>query len=343
MKKLLPFIFLGALVFGSPVAKSQDTSFTQLLAGIDTTAMYDSLLQELKMLGLTGTGRKSFFDINVGLGNGSFAMQNANFDVKTNHIFYNTGIGYYHKSGVSLSGGVNVTNDSGSLTLYQGYISPAYDYQSKIVAFGLSYFHYFNKQNLGFYVSPLVNELYTYLVLKKGWLVPKLAFDYGWGTYDQLDNLKYIDTVRFRRFAPIVRYLSKQESSASAQDFSVMLSVRHDFTSKPKGSTTHYFRYTPSLLLLAGTSTYGTNTPLGSLNGPRMSNLTNVQLFKDLYSNAFAPQENDFAFQNFNISQSAMYTMGKWYLQGLLTFSYIIPKEQSRWNAWFNVTTGISL
>lgn len=343
MKKLVSIFLLGAYLAGSPLARSQDTSFSQLLSGIDTTAMYDSLLQELRMLGLTGAGAKSFFDVNVGLGNGSFALQNGTVDVKTNHIFYNTGFGYYHKSGLSVSGGINVTNDSGSLTLYQGYVSPSFDYQSKNVAFGLSYFHYFNKQDLSFYVSPLVNELYTYVVLKKGWLVPKLAFDYGWGTYDQLDNLKYIDTVRFRRFAPIVRYLSKQESTANVHDFSVMLSVRHDFTSKSAGSSSHYFRYTPSLLLLAGTSTYGTNTPLGSLNGPRMSNLTNVQLFKELYGTAFTPPEDEFAFQNFNISQSAMYTMGKWYLQALLTFSYIIPKAQSRWNTYFNITTGISL
>lgn len=343
MKKLLPYLFSVAVFASCSSAKGQDTSFSQLLGGIDTTALYDSLLQELRMLGLTGAGPKSFFDVNVGLGNGSFALQNANFDVKTNHIFYNAGIGYYHKSGFSLSGGMNVTNDSGSLTLYQGYVSPAFDYQSKTVAVGLSYFHYFNKENLSFYISPLVNELYSYIVYKKGWLVPKLAFDYAWGTYNQMDNLKYIDTVRFRRFAPIVRYLSKQESSANVNDFSVMLSVRHDFTARSKQASSHYFRYTPSLLLLAGTSTYGTNTPLGSLNGPRMANLTNVQLFRDLYGSSFAPVKNDFAFQNFNITQSAMYTVGKWYLQGLLTFSYIIPKEQSKWNTFFNLTTGISL
>jgi hypothetical protein len=343
MNKLLPYVLLVALVAKSPSVKGQDTSFSQLLAGVDTTAMYDSLLQELRMLGLTGGGSKSFFDVNVGFGNGSFALQNSSYDVKTDHIFYNTGIGYYHKSGFSLSGGLNVTNDNGSISLYQGYVAPSFDYQSKSIATGISYFHYFNKQDLSFYVSPLVNEFYSYIVLKKGWLVPKLAFDYGWGTYDQLDNLKLIDTVRFRRFAPIVRYLSKQESTAKVNDFSVMLSVRHDFTSHPKGANAHYFRYTPSLLLLAGTATYGTNTALNSLNGPRLANLTNVQLFKDLYGSAFAPVKDEFAFQNFNISQTAMYTVGKWYLQGLLTFSYIIPKEQSKWNAFFNVTTGISL
>jgi hypothetical protein len=295
------------------------------------------------MLGLAGVEPKSFFDVNLGLGNGTFALQNRNFEVKTNHIFYNAGLGYYHKSGFSLSGGLNVTNDSGNLILFQGHISPAFDLQTKSLAFGISYFHYFNRKNLSFYISPLVNEFFTYVVFKKGWLVPKLAFDYAWGTYDQLDNLKYIDTVRFRRFAPIVRYLSKQESNAAVHDFSVMLSVRHDFTTRLGGSSVQFFRYTPSLLLLAGTSTYGTNTPLGSLNGPRMSTLANVQLFQDLYGNAFEPVKNDFAFQHFNISQTVMYTVGKWYLQGMLNCSYIIPKEQSKWNVFFNVSTGISL
>lgn len=343
MKQLYSIFLLAILLAVAPKARAQDSSFSQLLAGIDTTAMYDSLLQELRMLGLTGAGRKSFFDINMGFGNGSFALQNSNYDVKTDHIFYNSGLGYYHKSGLSFSGGLNMTNDKGSFTLYQGFISPSFDHQSKKIAAGISYFHYFNKKDLGFYVSPLVNELYAYVLYKKGWLVPKLAFDYGWGTYDQLENLKLIDTVRFRRLAPIVRYLGKQDNSAPVHDFSTMLSVRHDFIVMGKGRSNVYFRYTPSLLLLAGTSTYGTNTPLGSLTGPRMSNLTVVQLFRSMYEDAFKPADNKFALQNFNISQTAMLAIRKWYLQGLLTFSYLLPEEQSKWNVYFNLSTGISL
>ncbi len=343
MKKLLHYSFLLGLLVQAPAAKAQDTSQAQWLAAIDTTALYDSLLQELRLLGLTGPRPKSFFDVNVGVGNGSFALQNASFDVETDHLFYMTGFGYYHKSGLSLSGGLNLTGETGKASLFQGFVAPAYDYQSKSIATGISYFHYFNKKDVSFYVSPLVNELYSYLVFKKGWLVPKLAFDYGWGTYNQLDNLKLVDTVRYRRFAPIVRYLSKQEGTARINDFSVMFSVRHDFIWRPTGTKAQYFKYTPSIMLLAGTARYGTNTPLASLSGPRMANMTIVQLFTELYGSAFAPVEDAFALQSFNISQMAMYGVGKWYVQGMLTLSYFVPKEQSKWNAFFNVTTGISL
>jgi hypothetical protein len=71
--------------------------------------------------------------------------------------------------------------------------------------------------------------------------------------------------------------------------------------------------------------------------------MTIVQLFTELYGSAFAPVEDAFALQSFNISQMAMYGVGKWYVQGMLTLSYFVPKEQSKWNAFFNVTTGISL
>lgn len=334
---------IAVCLFFSPAAKAQqDTAIDYAALGVDTTALYDSLLNELRMLGLAGASKKSYFDVNVGMGNGTFALQNASFDVSTNHIFYNAGLGYYHKSGLSVSAGANFTNSNGSLSVYQQYISPAFDFRNKKVAAGISYFHYFNKKDVDFYISPLVNELYAYTVLKKSWLQPKLALDYAWGQYDELEGLKFIDTVRYRRFAPIVRYLSRQQRIANVSDFSIMFSVRHDFIHTSEKHPKLFFRYTPSLLVLGGTATYGSNTPLNSLNGPRMTNLTNVQYFQSLYGDAFTPPSTSFALQNFNITNAAMLGVGAFYIQGQLTLSYIIPKAQSRWNTFFNLTTGVS-
>lgn len=327
----------------SPAANAQqDSAIDYAALGVDTTALYDSLLNELRMLGLAGASKKSYFDVNVGLGNGTFALQNASFEVNTNHIFYNAGMGYYHKSGLSVSAGANITSSNGSLSIYQMYLSPAFDFSNKNLAAGISYFHYFNKKDVDFYISPLVNELYAYTVLKKLWLQPKLALDYAWGQYDELAGLKFIDTVRYRRFAPIVRYLSRQQRIANVSDFSIMFSLRHDFIYTPPKHSKLFFRYTPSLLVLGGTASYGSNTPLNSLNGPRMTSLTNIKYFQQLYGSSFTPPSSNFAVQNFNITNTAMFGAGAWYIQGQMTFSYFIPKAQSRWNTLFNVTTGIS-
>ena len=340
--KLLLFLTLFTLAFAGN-AKAQDSSFTQVMTGIDTTAFYDSIMAELRALGLVGGSRKSFLDINAGIGNGSFALQNNNFNVSTSHIFYNTGIGYYHKSGLSISSGFNFTNDQGSFKMFQAYVSPAYDYQNKNVAFGIAGFKYFNEKDLNFYVSPLVKEIYSYVVYKKWWLQPKLAIDYAWGTYDELAAIKTIDTVRYRRFAPIVRYLSKQNTLAKVSDLAFIFTLRHDFIATPKNNYKQFFRYTPSVLILAGTSTFGTNTPLNSLNSPRLATNTDVQFFRRLYESSLQPPASKFQFQNFNITQSAAYYFSKLYIQGQLVLSYIMPASQSRWNVFYNIGTGINL
>lgn len=343
MLKLIASALLAAALLLAPPSKAQCDSSAFYLATIDTTALYDSLLQELQMLGLAGKGPKSYFDINVGFGNGNFAWQNAALAQNTGQLFYTGGLGYYHKSGLSLSGGANLTNNNGKASIYQSYISPAYDFRNRKLATGISFYRYFNQQDLSFYLSPLVNELYSYFTLRNTWLQPKLAVDYAWGTYDELAGLQFIDTVRFRRFAPIVRYLSRQNRIANVSDLSLMFSLRHDFIATAKDGSDRFFRYSPSVLLLAGTATYGTNTPLNSLTGPRMTNLTNVRLFNELYGQAFTPPDQQFSLQNLNITNAAMLGIGKWYLQGQLVLSYLIPKAQSGWNVFFNLTTGFTL
>lgn len=342
--RLKPQLFLTLIVLAfAGNVKAQDTTLTQVMTGIDTTAFYDSIMAELRALGLVGGERRSFLNVNASIGNGSFALQNNNFKVRTDHVFYNTGIGYYHKSGLSFSSGFNFTNDQGTFKLFQVFLAPSYDYQNKNVALGITGFKYFNQKNLSFYVSPLVNELYTYVVVKKWWLQPKLALDYAWGTYDELAGIKSIDTMRYRRFAPIVRYLSKQNSMAAVSDFSLILTLRHDFVVMPKAYSRRFFRYTPAVTLLAGTSTYGTNTPMNSLSGPRLATNPTVQLFRSIYESSLQPLESKFRFQNFNITQSAAYYFNKMYVQGQLVFSYIMPAAQSKWNVFYNIGAGINL
>jgi hypothetical protein len=343
MPSIAVFVCLVLLLAITPLRAQEADSLASWKAEVDTLALYDSLLNELQLLGLVGGGSRSVLDVNLGMGNGSFALQNSKYGANSAQFFYTAGLGYYHKSGLSLSGGLNVTSDSNVLKVYQGYVSPAYDFSSSSVAAGVSYYKYFNASNTGFYISPLVNEVYAYFTYRKSWLQPKIAFDYGWGTYNELANLQFIDTVRFRRLARLVRYLSQQDASAPVSDFSIIASVRHDFLFLSKKNEKNFFRYAPGLQVMAGTATYGTNTPLNSLNGPRLANLAEVRFFQENFAAAFAPPEQSFAFQNINLSQMAMYGIGKWYLQGQLVLSYILPKESAGWRLFFNVTTGIGL
>jgi hypothetical protein len=310
---------------------------------IDTTALYDSILAELKLLGIGVKSKKSFFDVNAGVGNGTFSLLNQSVVVQTDHLFYNSGVGYYHKSGLALTSGFNFTNEQGRMILFQSYISPGYDYSSKNISFGVSGFHYFNRENLSFYVSPLVNELFGYVVYKKWWLQPKFSVSYGWGKYDELSALRLVDTLRYPRLARLVRELSKQQRYANIQDVATIFTLRHDFIANGGKKNNNWWRYTPSLTFLLGTAVYGTNTPLNSLNSPRLSTLSATQLFRNLYEDAFKPPPARFALQTFNFSHYLSYNFGRYYAHAQLSLSYFFPKEQSGWNAFYNVGMGITL
>jgi hypothetical protein len=94
--------------------------------------------------------------------------------------------------------------------------------------------------------------------------------------------------------------------------------------------------------MVSGTSNYGTNLPLNSLNGPRISSFNEVRLFQELYGNAFTPPESTFEVQNLNFSTQASYHHKHFYVQGQIYFSYTVPAAYSGWHCFYNLSTGLS-
>lgn len=342
MNKILPFLGLCLCFLYPQKAVAQDSA-AYWLNTIDTAALYDSLLQELRTLGLVKKQGGSFFDVNAGISNGSFALRNSAAGSATSTVFGNMGMGYYHRSGFSLSAGINTSSGNGTFQVFQGYLSPAFDWRKKTFSTGISYYRYFNRDNLNFYLSPLVHEIYGYFLWKKSWLQPKLALDYGFGTTEQVQGLTSIDTIRNKRLASFVRNLSARPRLSRVSDFSIQASVRHDFISLNKKHRTRFFRYTPGLMLLLGTGTYGTNAPMGSLNGPLFENMTGSRVLHELNKNPFLEQEVSIGLQNLSLMQVAAYHAGAFYVQGQLNFTYLFPKAQSGWRGYFNLTAGLTL
>ena len=287
----------------------------------DSTAMYDSLLTELMMLGLLEKPYQSFFDVNAGLGNGAYALQSKNGATASNTLLYNAGAGYYHKSGFSVSGGVNMGNDGVKTGIMQGFVSPAFDVYGDKVRAGINFFRYFNNPETEMYLSPLVNEFYGYFEYKKWYLQPKLAVDYGWGTMEGLETITRLDTVRQNRRNVVVRRISEEIKTVSFPwDLSFIFTLKHDYY--PHLGKKRML-YTPAISVVAGTGRYGTNLAVNSIgnrlfnNGQNGSKLLQTSSDRSSSGNnassnsSFPDEQNKIQLSNLNQSQNIQATFGK--------------------------------
>jgi hypothetical protein len=324
-------------------ATAQDS--TVVLTKADSAAVYAEVMAELAALGFAQEALSSFFDVNIGFGNGSFSqkayLQQAE-PLPTGYFSVNAA--YLHRTGLSLSGGVNVIGQSKGLTAFQGSIGGAYDYRSSKWSAGVSFTRYFNKDSLNFYVSPLVNGVYTYAVLRRGWLQPKLAVDAGWGQYDERENLRYIDTLAFPRLKPLVRSLSGTLGVRNVFDISFLLSAKHQFVWKMGHTPQNQFSLTPSLSAIFGTARYGSNLGLSNAGGFRSGTTAQLQAqrYQARYRQWFPEPDERFLWQSTNLSFVALASWALVSLQAQCTLSYAIPEAVRGVNAFYNISVGFS-
>jgi hypothetical protein len=152
------------------------------IPSIDSLLSDEALLADLRGL-LDSMGiRKSFFSVDLGVGNRLFSLRNNSFNaqqVAENRVSFTPSLAYYHKSGLGVSATAFMSVFDGKASFYQYAFSPSYDFlNSKQVAFGVSYAYYLTRDDLSFYATPFRHELYGYVRGRKGWLRP--GFNAGW-------------------------------------------------------------------------------------------------------------------------------------------------------------------
>lgn len=258
----------------------------------------------------------SYFDLNTGVSNGYFTPKGGG--VAQSRLFNTTGIGYYDASGFNFSVSGMMTSDKGQFSLYQTAITPGFDFnKGDTWGGGLSYTRYLVKDSVSFDLSPLKNEFYGYLTYKAGSIIPTLGLNYAMGTENDVK-------VTQRRMVT---------KSTSVHDISVLASVKHVFDLGKLFTENDGFSFTPTIMSVTGTNTYGSNL-LGS-KIPRFT--TNKRAAK--LSSASA---GNFTLQYISIDLSFSYEIGKVYLQPQLLFDYTVPKPESQWNIISGLTAGIS-
>jgi hypothetical protein len=303
----------------------------------DSLQYIESIKQSLNLFLDSVYENKSYFDVNLGIGNGYFAQKNKGIVTETEaQAYYSIGAGYFHKTGLSLNVKSLMTNNANTFTLFQTLLNPAYDYtKGKKWGYGISYTHYFNKDSLNFYTSPLKNELYAYVVYKGGWLQPTLGIDYALGSQKdaQLIPRKRIIT-RANGTKDTITVFRTNTTNTNVQDISTLFSLQHSFNwDKQK----HSFGFTPSLMAIAGTEQYGTN--LQSTGVAFGAGGNSYQLYNRTTTSS---NTNAYKLQSLSLSLNGDYTRGKFYASPQVLINYNVQDADKSVTAIFNLTLGFT-
>ncbi len=328
MKKLCVVIF----VLSSLNTFSQSNPVPPNKRVIDTTAMLDSMAMDLALLKDLLGENESYFNVNMNLGNQLFSRNNYSLNSQQsteNVMSFKPGAGYYHKSGLSLSGlgYLNLSNSKGGF--YQYSITPAYDYSGGgKLSGGVSYTRYFTKakDTLPDFATPYDHEFYGYLFLTKGVIQPGLMLGYATG--------KYTSVFRGRVRGPQGNQVFVIDSQKTKQaDFSVSASVQHDFNWYDVLSANDGLSFTPMLMLNAGSS----NTTILSHSNKLVSNFVAKRP-----DNRFRIVNEGFQFYSLGLSLNLMYEIGKFYVQPETYFDYYFLETDKKFTSLFSITTGLN-
>ncbi|CAN5177761.1 hypothetical protein BH09BAC2_BH09BAC2_12070 [soil metagenome] len=198
---------------------------------------------------------KSTFKISLGLGNRRFSINNntLNADQSENKIVINPTVGYFHKSGFSISASAFAFTDNSNFKFYQFALTPAYEYTTgKNLAAAISYTRFFQADAYTQSASPVQNDLYGKIYFKKPWMQPGVSLGYGSGKYKQITQ---VDTV-VRINNQLVHYRFKDTASVKMTWFNISPSIQHEFEFEKVFSKNDGFMFNPELLVNIGSGTY---------------------------------------------------------------------------------------
>ncbi len=300
----ISFVFLS----GSSIAQTKPGS------SLSEKDSIEILNQLMNMLDSSGSPASSLF-VNVGIGNRLYSVKNNALNAYQNSskLIYSPSIGYTHKSGLSLAAGANLLNEGSGVAVSQYSISPSFGLVgNEDIDFGISYTHYFVKNQFSPYSSPIQNDFYTSFSYLKNWLQPGVAVGFSNGVYK---DARHKDTViggTKRRFYDSVTY--------KLNAFSLMFTLGHQFLWYEVLDQADGLSLTPTLMLNAGSGKTA------------ISHNTNaVNLFRILNRRGKIDklQESNFAVQSIGLNVDMRYMIGKFYLQPQLYIDYYLPSLDS--------------
>ncbi len=340
------FFFLALVSLAGLQASAQrerpDTAFINANRDLamDTSIDYDDFLDEFDVFLDSILTPKSYFmpTISVARGYYNFAARGGDTAEVLSRMTITPSLSYYHHSGWGLSATASIVDDGSHLNLFQSAVSPSFDYlKDRRFATGVVFTRYFTKDSLPFYTSPLQNEVYAYFSYRKPWLRSSLAVNYGWGSRtDYLRRKRLVQSLRLRKLA---WWLLNREETESINDFSVTLTLRHDFYWLHVFSGKDHIRFTPQVSAVAGTQQFGFNQTT-TLYGVTSRN--NLPL---LFSSRNSYLDNKLKFQPLSATLylRGEYVLGKFFIQPQVLLDYYIPGSSENLTTSFSINAGFVL
>jgi len=332
MPRKICFFILGLFISGSAIAQKPgkqtavDTSFTD----------YDALFDELDVFLDSLMTPRNFLLLNVSVNSGYFNYESRenNSIVAIKKNVYVPSLSYFTKSGLGISGSASILHDGKQVNPYQYSISGSYDYiKNRKLITGFSLTHFFTKNDLPFYTSPLQNGAYAYFTYRNFWIKPTVAASYGWGTRSEyIEREERITSIRLKK-----RGYTRINTQESINDFNLTVSARHDFYWLNVLSGNDFIRFTPQLSFISGTQKFGINQNTNSyatLKGNGGSVLYNSE-------NAYLDDTMYFQPLSLAVFIKTEYSIGRFYIQPQIMFDYYIPAKTANLTTVFLLNAGV--
>jgi hypothetical protein len=319
-------ILIALLSFGCcEKAFSQDTAIAATEPAFDSAAVLSDLMSLLD----SAQAPVSYGLFSVGMGNRLFSVSNNRLNARqtTHRLVFNPSIGYFHKSGFSLSAGSSLLNDEKKgFGPTQFSITPAYDLTgNKEWGLGISYSRYIALDKYSVYASPVQNDVYAYVNYKKWWIEPGIAMGYSTGRYREINKFTlpstgntYIDTGTFK-----------------LRTFSFVASASHDFEWDNIFDKKDALGFTPSLMVNFGSDSTAT-----------VSHTLFPNLLAFLKRKNRLPKlsgKNSFSAQSVALSLDFTYGIGNFTILPQLYLDYFLPAtDEKRFTQTFTLAVGYS-
>jgi hypothetical protein len=297
---------------------------------------YDALFNDFQHFIDSLTKPRSFTLFDIGMGNGylNYESKSSALLEATKKLIYTPSLGYYSKSGLGISGTAIVVHDGVKINPFQYVVTGSYDYlKSTKFSAGVALSHFFTRDSLPFYTSPLKNEAYAYFSYRKLWFKPTLAVSYGWGSRtDYEEREDYITSLQLGKFG-----YTSYNTRESVNDMNLTLSVRHDFYLLNVLSKNDYVRFTPQFIFTSGTQQFGFNQTSNSYTTIPGAGM-NV-----LYNSDKVYLDNQLNFQPLSLSAfiKTEYSKGKFFVQPKLLLNYYFPATENNFSTTLLLSTGV--
>lgn len=297
----------------------------------------DSMFQNDEFIKLLKDRDYSYFDVNVGMGNGVFSINNNSLNAEqteTNKIFFSPSIGYNHKSGFSITFSGFLASDSSKLKMYQYAINPAYTYDDKNINAGISYTRFIKGSGTSFQISPFQNDIYASGTYKKLWIQPGIAVGYSTGKIVEYYDTSFLFTPP--NLPPRMVYI-RDTITTRVKGFSLTASATHEWTFQHLLVDKDALSIQPAFLVNAGLQHWSIS---------HSSSLTKrrpiVQyLLKSRYGDGATTES--FTLQSLAFLADVTYYIGKFYIEPQLYLDYYLPSTTAkRFTTVFSVTAGIA-